>query len=283
MNTNHPTFRPRRRVLIGLVIFMLVVAAAPSVAEVADSLLLNRKNESVERTTLAGPVDRGVLRLRNTGDGGVALVLRVEPGNPPMRVTSETKVKRLNADLLDGRSAGAFLLKDDYDADRDGVVDEADQAASIDGVPLVDLLPGGDLPGEATIRGVFGLGGTEDAFLAHGVDFGYTLTAAPTVHYIEAAGSAVEECPGNAANPQADPGHLCIYETSRLAVKDGGVDVASGAGASGAASPFGFLLAVQPFNVTGPNPFVYGSWAVTAPIAGAEPAPPTSPGEIYGR
>jgi len=271
------------KVIVGVATLAVLFMAAPSVAEVADALLLNRKNESIERTTVAGPVDRGVLRLRNTADEGVALVLRVEPGNPPLRVTSDTKVKRLNADLLDGRSAGAFLLKDDYDADRDGVADEAATAAGVDGVPLQDLLPGGDLPGEATIRGVFALGGNEDAFLAHGVDFGYTLTGAPSAHYIEAAGSGVDACPGSAANPLADPGHLCIYETSRLAVKDGGVDVVSGIGASNAASPFGFLLAVQPFNVTGPNPFVYGSWAVTAPIVGAEPAPAPQPAEVYGR
>ena len=283
MNSNDPIARPRRRMLIGIVATVLIVTAAPSVAEVADSLLLNRKNESFERTTVAGSVDRGVLRLRNTGDEGVALVLRVEPGNPPMRVTSDVKVNRLNADLLDGRNAGAFLLKDGYDADRDGVVDEADQAASLDGIALVDVLPGGDLPGEATVRGVFALGGSEDSFLAQGVDFGYTLTGAPAVHYIEVAGSSVDACPGSPANPQADPGHLCIYETSRLAVKDGGVDVVSGAGSSDASSPFGFLLAVQPFNVTGPNPFVYGSWAVTAPIAGAEPAPAAEPVDIYGR
>jgi hypothetical protein len=270
------------KVVVGVAAFTLLYMAAPSVAEVADTLLLNRKNESVARTTVAGPVERGVLRLRNTGADGVALVLRVEDGNPPLRVTSETKVKRLNADLLDGRSAGAFLLKEVYDTDRDGLVDQAARAGSIDGVPLVDLLPGGELPGEATLRGVFALGGAEDAFLTHGVDFGYTMTSAPTVHYIE-AGAGVNACPGSAANPLADPGHLCIYETSRLAVKAGGVDVVSGSGASGASSKFGFLLAVQPFNVTGPNPFVYGSWAATAPIAGAAAPPVAEPAGIYGR
>jgi hypothetical protein len=268
--------------MAGAAALALMCAAAPAVAEAADTLLLNRTNQSVERTTLKGPVERGVLRLRNTAENGVALVLRVEPGNPPMRVTSNTKVKQLNADLLDGRSAGAFLEKNVYDTNRDGIVDDAARAASLEGVSLTDLLPGGELPGEASLRGVFALGGSEGSFLAHGIDFGYTLSAAPAVHYIEAGDPAITACPGSAANPLADPGHLCIYETNRLAVKDGGVDVVSGAGAGGASSAFGLLLAVQPFNVTGPNPFVYGSWAVTAPIAGAAPATIAEPDEVYG-
>jgi len=274
-----------RWMTLAAVTTVLIAAAMPSVAAIADALLLNGKNVSVRRTTVAGPVERGVLRLRNTAEDGVALVLRVEPGNPPLRVTSDTKIRRLNADLLDGRSAGAFLVKEVYDTDRDGVVERANDAASarsVDGVPLVDLLPGGELPGGVTLRGVFALGGEQDAFLAHGVDFGYTLVGAPTVHYIASGGSAAA-CPGSAADPSADPGHLCIYETSRIAIKPGGVDVVSGAGSSGAASPFGFLLAVQPFNLTGQNPFVYGSWAVTAPLTGADLATVSAPGEVYGR
>lgn len=55
----------------------------------------------------AAPYAPGVLGV-NTADGpGLSAI--VNPGNPPLNVNSATKVPKLNADLLDGKSSTAFL------------------------------------------------------------------------------------------------------------------------------------------------------------------------------
>jgi hypothetical protein len=62
-------------------------------AVTGDSLLLGRINHAGSTTTL---VRHG---------GGVALSLQSRHGSPSLRVSSSSRVRRLNADLLDGRSA----------------------------------------------------------------------------------------------------------------------------------------------------------------------------------
>ncbi len=44
------------------------------------------------------------------------------------------------------------------------------------------------------------------------ISFGYTLRSAPIPHFIPAGAVPPSACPGNVANPQAAPGHLCVYE-----------------------------------------------------------------------
>src|SRR3954471_370008 len=80
--------------------------------------------------------------------------------------------------------------------------------------PLVDTLPSGK-----TLRGVYAVGGAAGgpAFLAIGaISFSFPLASAPTAHVIPDGGTPPNECPGNDGNPQAAPGHLCVYEASNL-------------------------------------------------------------------
>jgi hypothetical protein len=76
--------------------------------------------------------------------------------------------------------------------------------------PFPDTLPSGK-----TIRGRWGMGFTASAggqyFESH-ISFVYPLAAAPTAHFIASGNPPPAGCPGTAANPQADPGHLCVYE-----------------------------------------------------------------------
>jgi hypothetical protein len=62
-------------------------------AVTGESLLLGRINHAGSTTTI----------VRN--GSGVALSLRSAHGSPSLRVSSSARVRRLNADLLDGRSA----------------------------------------------------------------------------------------------------------------------------------------------------------------------------------
>lgn len=119
--------------------------------------------------------------------------------------------------------------------------------------PFVDALPSGK-----TIRGAFNMGGTAAApgHLANtALTFGFALAAAPTAHFIRQGDSAPADCPGNDTFPQANAGHLCIYETSRTATVGGNIN---GVNRSGATI---FVTATA----GGSNFFSYGTWAVTAP------------------
>jgi len=83
-----------------------------------------------------------------------------------------------------------------------------------------------------------------------------------------------EACPGAAANAQAEPGNLCVYETSTTALKPAGeafgppfqtITVPSGQSPpvlTGGAGPTGAIVA---FVAVGGAPrYAFGTWAVTA-------------------
>jgi hypothetical protein len=67
-------------------------------AVTGDSLLLGRINHAGSTTTI---VRHG---------SGVALSLQSRHGSPSLRVSSSARVRRLNADLLDGRSASELAI-----------------------------------------------------------------------------------------------------------------------------------------------------------------------------
>ncbi|MBA3415123.1 MAG: hypothetical protein H0U10_07880 [Chloroflexia bacterium] len=96
---------------LGLLVLagLLLGPVSFGLAAVGDALKLGKANNNAETkitgivADLAGPV----LRLTNQGVGP-ALDLKVEAGNPPLKVNSAEPVVNLNADLLDGQEAAAF-------------------------------------------------------------------------------------------------------------------------------------------------------------------------------
>lgn len=69
-----------------------------------------------------------------------------------------------------------------------------------------------------TIRGnwsVWEHGVTAGFYTVAGIDFAFRLPAPPTPHYINAGAPATAECPGSVIDPQAAPGHLCVYESGQ--------------------------------------------------------------------
>jgi hypothetical protein len=119
---------------------------------------------------------------------------------------------------------------------------------------------GGELPSEETLTGAWaatidtkGAGSTAISFPLRLP----SLLSADQVHI-----GAGDDCPGTVANPEAEPGHLCIYkgwsdlDASFIARLD---QQAPGANRTGALiSVFG-----SPENDVGKSAF--GTWAVTAP------------------
>ena len=265
--------------LVGGLFVALLVSAVPVGAAVGDAIRAGQTTSANKTTNLKGSAEFQNLKVTNTRAVGVAARFVVEPGNPPFHVSSGVVVPKLNADRVDGVNAAGLLKKKDYDPDKDGSVVSVD---TVEGVALSNILPGGTLPAGATIRGVYGVGGDEAGYLAQGISFGYTLASEPIGHYIESGAAAPAECPGSASMPEAAPGHLCLYEGGRLALT-GPLTITDAQGRFDRTNQSGFFLVATPASVTGPNPLTSGTWAVTAPAAGAAPgARQDAAGSIYG-
>lgn len=104
--------------VLAVVVAVVFVAAPTALAANGKPWLLGKGNSATKTTALGG--DRGVngpmLRVINNdaGTDATALDLRVQPGLAPMTVNSSVPVDNLNADLVDGRSAAAFVANSTY-------------------------------------------------------------------------------------------------------------------------------------------------------------------------
>lgn len=151
-------------------------------------------------------------------------------------------------------------------------------ATKLDGLDSVNILPGGNLPSGSTIRGsyttVFTAAGAGAAG-SSAITFGYTLGSVPTVHFIPVGGVAPAACPGSAANPTAQAGHLCVYETYAENVSSPCVAQTGPTWLCGVGDRFG--ASVYATSLGAGRAATVGAWAVTAPLgfttAAEEPAP----------
>ena len=127
-------------------------------------------------------------------------------------------------------------------------------------------------PNPKTLRGVFTAreyATAADQFASATVSWGHTLASAPTPVYVIIGGSNVN-CPGTAANPQANPGYACFYEMGTTNVttdRDFFNPWLVGA------SPYGTDLRIQ--SAGAGQSGVWGRWAVTpnAPIVATRVGP----------
>lgn len=126
-----------------------------------------------------------------------------------------------------------------------------------DGIaPLLGTLKSGQ-----TLRGVFVLGG-EDKITPSSVSYQFPLLnppAAPKENILDVGGTSAN-CPGisGTATPQANPGQLCVYITTKSAEFEGLEFI------DGTTNRLGFGLSAG-FKSADPANLVYGQWAVTAP------------------
>jgi len=111
----HPFYKG---VLLGSVVAVVVLMAATALAGTGIGAVFNLgKVNTVNRTSsLSGATKGKLLQVTNKGSGA-ALGLKVKAGRPPLAVNSTARVKRLNADLIDGLHAGE--LRKVYTARRD--------------------------------------------------------------------------------------------------------------------------------------------------------------------
>jgi hypothetical protein len=147
-----------------------------------------------------------------------------------MRVNSTGEVPNLNSDLLDGRSSS-------------------------------DLVPGGEVPAGTTIRGNYSIGNAAaQAGRSAGTDsisFGYQLASAPLPAFVPSGASPTQQCPGTYDSPQAQPGHLCVYEETG-SNQSSPPEVAL-------VNTVGGIVSLFAKDAGASNS--YGTWAVTVPTA----------------
>jgi Collagen triple helix repeat (20 copies) len=124
------------------------------------------------------------------------------------------------------------------------------------------------LPSGMTLRGNYAVAGVaKEQFnrALAGITFQIPLASAPVSHVIQKGAASTTECPGSAADPEAAPGNLCLYEDFHEHVRPGS-DCADSGGLGttcGTATRFGADIFIES---EGENSFfVEGTWAVTAP------------------
>jgi hypothetical protein len=99
-------------VALGSAVSLVTLAATAAFAGtgVGNVFNLGASNRVNVRTQLQGTAPSALLNVSNENKSGTAsgVSIDVRPTNPPLVVNSKTKVKNLNADLLDGRDASKF-------------------------------------------------------------------------------------------------------------------------------------------------------------------------------
>ena len=129
--------------VFGLALVLALVMGVATVALAAvpgDPFRLGQTNGIDRMSTLVGGVTGTMLRVDNNSAaaGATALDLRVEDGNPPMKVNSATRVANLNADRVDGKHASDFYaagskVEDSSHADTADSATSAGDANTLDG------------------------------------------------------------------------------------------------------------------------------------------------------
>ncbi len=97
--------------MLGVAVMLAVVFGAGTTALAAvpgDPFKLGKLNRIDEISILAGSDSGALLRINNNGSGP-ALDLRIEEGEAPMKVDSDTRVANFNADKVDGYSADQLV------------------------------------------------------------------------------------------------------------------------------------------------------------------------------
>lgn len=116
--------------------------------------------------------------------------------------------------------------------------------------PFAEALPSGK-----TLRGIYASQESVAGFHDRAISFAFALPSAPVGHAVPKAGPNPDpaSCPGTDTEPQAAPGHLCVYESAQNGVQ--------GPLLLGNVGRFGFTTSVY----TPSGGYSVGTWAVTAP------------------
>ena len=146
----------------------VVLGGGAAYAVTDGALLVGKPNSATAITSLSN-------------SAGTALSLSSKDGTPPLRVNRRTKVANLNADLVDGLSAGNLALT----AGRTGII--VGSASDVDGFVNTARCPSGTI---ATGGGGYA-SGTRDYLYYSGPDFTADGSLIPNSWFTGADGDAV--------------------------------------------------------------------------------------------
>ncbi len=114
-----------------------------------------------------------------------------------------------------------------------------------------------------TETGTYGFGATGAAIIVGEISFPFPLATAPTLVIVNSGQPTPAGCTGNASDPGAKPGNLCVFE----GYTEGGVSLVTGfdptSGDDGVATKLGVTIFADGGG-SGTNDDS-GTWAVTAP------------------
>ena len=140
--------------------------------------------------------------------------------------------------------------------------DKGDKGDTGDVGPFVDTVPSGK-----TLRGTFFLtfnapaGGAE---VGSSISYGFRLSAEATPHFVAQGTTPPPECPGTPALPEAQAGHLCMYEIGAQNVSGQGICTSGSCGGTPVGgNRYGALF--YAFSTNAGTIQTAGTWAVTAP------------------
>ncbi len=144
----------------------------------------------------------------------------------------------------------------------------AANAGTLDGLDSSNLVPGGVIPSGRTVTGAYGALGTADGagdFRLSTFSFGGSLAVDPSMSLISSGGAPTPSCPGSADDPQAAPGHLCVYEriNSNTSFQCPVRVTAPGLVCATQGDPFGAGVGISSSEAG--LSYSVGTWAVTAP------------------
>jgi hypothetical protein len=199
-----------------------------------------------------------LVALGGTSIAAVSVVLpRNSVGTVQLRANAVTSSKVLNRSLLAIDFKTGQLPKGR--AGPAGPAGPAGATGPTGATGFVTELPSGQsLKGNFAGR-AYALAAGQDMQIP--ISFAFPLSDAPTPHYIAFGATNPSACKGNPDDPQADPGHLCIYEGAPASNATGrAFDPISGA--DDTANKYGGGVAAT--SKAAGDFRVRGSWAVTA-------------------
>jgi hypothetical protein len=144
-------------------------------------------------------------------------------------------------------------------------------AQGLQGIQGVQGPPGpypDQMPAGKTARGTWAMYGTASILMTQ-ISFGFQLSAAPTSHVVPVGGPSPAECPGTITNPQASPGHLCVYEGDVANISSVVTCDTEQAGCGPVGTTNNNGVGVVGYQTASGDKYMIGTWAVTAPATSA--------------
>ncbi len=142
--------------MVGLAVVLALTVGVASTAlagtGVGATFNLGKTNTVNAISKLVGSVAGPSLQIDNnsTDAAATALDLQVEPGKAPMKVNSITQVQNLNADQVDGKSAGEFLGRFEA-ASNSNLLDGRDSTAFVGATRPMTVVAAGTVNGSGLV------------------------------------------------------------------------------------------------------------------------------------